>query len=385
MNKQNYIVKTFQGLEQVLASELKAMGAETVEAQRRAVTFTGSKEMMYRVNFQARTAIRVLKPIFTFQSRTEDELYAHSKRFDWTSVMDLSHKFAVDSVVNSDTFSHSRYVALKLKDAIADHFKDRLGRRPFVDPKKPHIQFHLHIAGNDCTILMDSSGESLHRRGYRTNQSLAPLNEVLAAGLILLTGWDGQKPFIDPMCGSGTLLIEAALIANGVAPGVFRKEFGFEHWLDFDAELLQNIFNDDANERTCTVPIVGGDLSKNAVDVTLENLRNSGLSKLVEVQKRSVFDFDPPQAPGLMITNPPYGERLKKEQLDVFYRQLGDCCKQRYSGYDIWILTGNLEAMKSFGLRPSRSIAMLNGDIECKYQHFEMYQGSKRAKFQKNI
>ncbi len=242
MKTQNtFVAKTFQGLEEVLANELKTIGAQNVEIQRRMVSFTGDKELMYMANFHLRTATRVLMPIHTFKARNEEELYGLAKKIDWTKYMDLSHKFVIDSTVYSNVFTHSHYAALKLKDAIADHFRDKFNKRPFVDPKNPHLRIHLHIAEQECTILLDSSGESLHKRGYRLHQGVAALNEVLAAGLIILSGWDGSTPFIDPMCGSGTLLIEAALIAKGIAPGIFRKHFAFENWLDFDKEIFEKV------------------------------------------------------------------------------------------------------------------------------------------------
>lgn len=381
IQKFDFVAKTLFGLEEVLAKELRAIGIDDLTVHRRAVSFRGTTHDLYRANFHCRTAIRILKPIYHFTARNEEELYGQAKKFDWSTIMDISHKFAVDGVVNSETFTHSRYVALKLKDAIADQFRDNTGRRPFVDPKKPHIQLHIHISGQECTVLLDSSGDSLHRRGYRQLQDVAPLNEVLAAGLILLSGWDDSKPFVDPMCGSGTLLIEAALIARGIPPGVFRKEFGFENWLDFDKELFERVFNDDSTERESSALILGGDLSKRAIEITRENLKSAGLQRFIEVQHSSIFDLTPPETAGVVITNPPYGERLKKEQLDIFYRQVGDCFKQKYSGWDIWMLAGNTDALKSFGLHPSRTISLLNGTIECKFQRFSMYKGSMKAKF----
>jgi len=375
------VAKTLQGLENVLAEELHEIGAENIELGCRGVTFSGKKETLYKSNFWLRTALRILKPIHVFNARTIDEFYGNARKFDWTSVMDISQKFAVESVVNSELFPHSRYIALKLKDAIADHFRDRFGKRPFVDPKKPHIQFHVHVNNDICTVSLDSSGESLHKRGYRVVQDVAPINEVLAAGLIKLSGWDGDSVFIDPMCGSGTIIIEAALIAYGIAPGIFRQHFGFENWLDFDDQLLQSIYNDDSRERNFEYSIMGGDISKQAIEVAHDNIRNAGLQKFIDIKPRSIFDFDPPEQPGIVITNPPYGERLRKEQLDVFYRQLGDCFEQRYTGYDIWLMSGNFDALKNFGLRPSFSLPMLNGAIDCKYQQFQMYTGSKKAKY----
>jgi len=374
------IAKTQQGLEGVLAEELIAIGAEDVTSTPRGVSFKGDQEMMYKANIQLRTALRILKPIHTFKARTEDEFYGQAKKFDWTSVMDVSQKFAVDSVVNSEAFNHSRYIALKLKDAIADHFREKVGKRPFVDPQNPNIRIHIHIEEEDCIISLDSSGESLHRRGYRQSQDASPINEVLAAGMILLSGWNGESDFIDPMCGSGTLLIEAGLYAHGIPPGIFRKNFGFENWFDFDKSLLQQVYNDESMEREFKHSIIGGDISKRAFETSLDNIRNAGLQKKIDIKNRSVFDFNPPKGKGIVITNPPYGEKLKKEQIETFYKQLGDCFKQRYSGYDVWLISNNIEALKSFGLRPSNSMSLANGALECKYQKFSMYQGSPKVK-----
>ncbi|MDD4385942.1 MAG: THUMP domain-containing protein [Bacteroidales bacterium] len=379
--KRQFVAKTLHGLEGILAGELKGIGAENVEKQRRMVNFTGTTEMLYRANFQIRTATRILLPIYTFKARNEEELYGIAKKFDWTSIMDLSHKFAVDATVNSSIFTHSHFIALKLKDAIADHFRDRFGKRPFVDPKNPHIQIHIHISDQDCTILLDSSGESLHKRGYRLHQDVAPINEVLAAGLILLSGWDGTTPFIDPMCGSGTLLIEAALIAKGMAPGIFRKHFAFENWLNFEKETFEKVFNDESYERDIDPIILGGDISGRAIEIAQSNLKDAGIQKLIQVKKQSIFDFFPPEGPGTVITNPPYGERLKKDQITVFYKQLGDTFKQRYQGYNIWVLSGNSEALKNFGLHASNPTTLFNGPIECKYQSYSIYSGSKKAKY----
>lgn len=380
-DKKTYIAKTLHGLEELLANELTTIGAEDVTIQRRMVSFTGNTETLYRANFQTRTATRILMPIYEFKARNEEELYGIAKKFDWTSVMDLSHKFAVDATVNSEIFTHSHYIALKLKDAVADHFRDRFGRRPFVDPKKPHIQLHIHINNQDCTLLLDSSGESLHKRGYKLHQDIAPINEVLAAGLIMLSGWDAKTPFIDPMCGSGTIAIEAALIARGIAPGVFRKSFGFENWLNFEKDTFEKVFNDESFERDLTPTIIGGDLSNRAIDLATLNAKNAGMHKFINMTKRSVFDFDPPQGPGTVITNPPYGERLKKDQITTFYKQLGDCFKQRYHDYNIWMISGNMDAIKSFGLHQSKTYTLFNGPLECKYQRYDIYSGSKKMKY----
>ncbi|NOU16038.1 MAG: RNA methyltransferase [Bacteroidales bacterium] len=383
-DKFEMIAKTLQGLEGVLADELKVLGAENVIPTLKTVSFNGDKELMYKANIQLRTALRILKPIYTFKARTEDEFYGQAKKFDWPSIMDITHKFAVDSVVDSDIFNHSRYVALKLKDAIADHFREKLGKRPFVDPQNPNLRIHVHIVDDECTISLDSSGESLHRRGYRSTQDASPINEVLAAGMILLSGWKGESDFIDPMCGSGTLLIEAGLYAHGIPPGIFRKNFGFENWFDFDKSLLQQVYNDESMEREFSHSIIGGDISKRAIEISTENIRNAGLHRKIDIKVQSVFDFDPPQQnKGIVITNPPYGERLKRDQIETFYKQLGDCFKQRFNGYDVWLISNNLDALKNFGLRPSKAITLTNGTLEYKYQRYSMFQSSPKVKIKK--
>ncbi|PIE84655.1 MAG: RNA methyltransferase [Bacteroidia bacterium] len=378
MEKVRYVAKTMQGLEPVLAEELRQLGAENVEEKNRVVFFDGDKRMMYRANFCLRTALRILKPLATFQAESVNELYANALAYDWSEVMDLSKRFSIDSVVNSETFSHSRYAALKVKDAIVDQFRNRCGKRPFVDPDRPHVRIHLHIWETTCSLLLDSSGQSLHMRGYRRQQDVAPLNEVLAAGMVLTSGWRGECPFLDPMCGSGTLAIEAALIARGMAPGLFRQHYGFEDWPDFDPDLLEEVYNDDSMERECEVPIMGSDVSGKAMEVAQQNVKAAGLTKLIHLEKQSVFDLMPGMIPGVVITNPPYGERLKQFQLDSFYSQLGDVFKARYPGWDVWMLTGNRVAMKSFGLHPSKTTTLFNGPLECKYQRFSMYKGSLR-------
>ncbi|HCT31317.1 MAG TPA: RNA methyltransferase [Bacteroidales bacterium] len=377
-DKFELIAKTHQGLEGVLAEELRLIGADEISISPKTISFKGDKEMMYKANIQLRTATRILKPIYSFKARTEDEFYGQAKKYDWSSVMDISQKYAVDSIITSEVFNHSRYIALKLKDAIADHFREKVGKRPFVDPQNPQIRVHVNVIEDECTICLDSSGEPLHRRGYRSTQDSSPINEVLAAGMILLSGWKGDSDFIDPMCGSGTILIEAGLIAHGIPPGIFRKHFGFENWFDFDEALLQQVYNDDSMEREFNYSIIGGDISKRAVEISTENVRNAGLQKKVDIKFESIFDFTPPMGKGVVVTNPPFGEKLKKEQIESFYKQLGDCFKQRFVGYDVWIISSNSEALKSFGLRPATSMSLINGGLECRYYHYPMYKGAPK-------
>ncbi len=373
-----YIAKTLQGLEPVLAEELRALGAQNIEQECRLVRFEGDLRLLYLANYHCRTALRILKPLAHFTAQNTDELYEQALQFDWSSVMELTHHFAIDSVVNSEAFKDSRYATYRLKDAIVDQFRSRYNRRPFVDSEHPQVRINLHIREESCDILLDSSGDSLHKRGYRVAQDVAPLNEVLAAGMILHSGWNGEVPFLDPMCGSGTLLIEAALIANKIAPGLFRQHFAFEFWPDFDADLLAEIANDDSQECESDVLIMGTDISGKALESAEANIRSAGLHKHISLKKESIFDLQPPMIPGIVVTNPPYGERLKQFQLDRFYTQLGDVFKARYNGWDVWVLAGNRVAMKNFGLHPSRTITLFNGPIECKYQRFAMYAGSMK-------
>ncbi len=373
-----YIAKTLQGLEPVLAEELRALGAQNISQECRMVRFEGDLRLLYMANYHCRTALRILKPLISFSAENTDELYEQARAFDWSTLMEVTHHFAIDSVVNSDIFRDSRYATYRLKDAIVDYFRSRYNRRPFVDSDHPQVRINLHIHDHSCDILLDSSGESLHKRGYRVAQDVAPLSEVLAAGMILHSGWNGEVPFLDPMCGSGTLLIEAALIANGIAPGLFRDHFAFEFWADFDADLLTEIANDDSQEHDSDVLIMGTDISGKALESAAANIRSAGLHKHISLKKESVFDLQPPIIPGIVITNPPYGERLKQFQLDRFYTQLGDVFKARYEGWDVWVLAGNRVAMKNFGLHPSRTITLFNGPIECKYQRFAMYAGSMK-------
>lgn len=377
------IAKTFMGLENVLAKELTELGAGNVQVGRRMVSFTGDKEMMYRANFQLHTAIRILKPIKHFKASSADEVYEGVKAVDWSEYITERSTFSVDSVVYSDDFRNSRFVTYKVKDAIVDQFREKGGSRPNISVANPDLRLNIHIADNSCTLSLDSSGESLHRRGYRQEQVEAPLNEVLAAGMILMTGWQGETDFIDPMCGSGTLLIEAALIAQNMAPGVFRKEYAFEKWQDFDKELFDEIYNDDSKEREFKHKILGYDCDIKAVNTARLNIKAAGLTKCIEVECADFKDFRQPSAPAILVSNPPYGERISTQNLLGTYKMIGERLKHQFQGNDAWILSYKEECFEAIGLKPSQKIPVYNGSLECEFRKYSIF-GGKFSDFRKD-
>lgn len=379
MEQFDMVAKTFQGLEEVLATELINLGANDVQLGRRMVSFSGDKAMMYKANFCLRTAIRVLKPIKTFKAKNADEVYEEIKAIAWENILDVDKTFAVDATVFSEEFRHSKFVAYKVKDAIVDHFRDLNGKRPSVRINKPDVFLNIHIAQTTCTLSLDSSGESLHRRGYRQEAVEAPLNEVLAAGMLLLTGWKGECDLIDPMCGSGTIPIEAALIARNIAPGVFRKEFAFEKWGDFDQNLFDSIYNDDTQEREFNHKIYGYDNNPQANEIATRNIKAAGVSKDVVLKLQPLQQFEKPAEKSLMVTNPPYGERISTRDLLGLYQLIGERLKHAFSGNDAWILSYREECFEQIGLKPSVKIPLFNGALECEFRKYELFDGKFKA------
>lgn len=369
------IAKTFQGLETVLATELIDLGANNIQIGRRMVSFTGDKELLYRANFQLRTAIKILKPIKHFRATSADEVYSAVQEIDWTEYLTYETTFAVDSVVFSTEFRHSKFVAYKVKDAIVDQMREKTGERPNISVTNPDLQLHIHIAEYDCTLSLDSSGESLHRRGYRQESVEAPLNEVLAAGIIMLTGWKGQCDLIDPMCGSGTIPIEAALIARGIAPGVYRKEYAFEKWSDFDQELFDRIYEDDSNEHPFEHHIYGYDINHNAVNIATNNVKAAGLSKEITIAQQDFTNFTQPVEKSILITNPPYGERISAPDLLGLYKMIGNKLKHEFTGNEAWVLSYREECFDQIGLKPSLRTPLYNGSLECEVRKYQMFSG----------
>ena len=369
------IAKTFQGLEEVLAQELIELGANDVQIGRRMVSFSGDQEMMYRANFCLRTAVRVLKPISHFRARNADDVYKAVKEIEWNDFLDLDTSFVVDTTVYSTEFRNSKFVAYKVKDAIVDYFMEREGKRPNISVSNPDLRLNIHIAEESCTLSLDSSGESLHLRGYRTATVDAPINEVLAAALIKMSGWQFDCDLIDPFCGSGTILVEAALMARNIYPGVFRRKFGFENWKDFNPELLSSIFDDDSNERTFEHRIIGADINLRAVEAAQANAKAAGVADLITVEQREIRNFTHPESPALLITNPPYGERLRPEDLSDIYRTLGEKLKREFQGGEAWVISSREELFDSMRLRPSFKVPLQNGSLDCELRKYVTFEG----------
>jgi putative N6-adenine-specific DNA methylase len=383
LEKFKLLAKTTFGFEDLLAGELTSFGATNIEKLTRAVTFDGDHEVMYKANLWSRVALRILKPIKTFPAGSEQQLYDEVKKIDWSQFLSVDETLAVDGVVSNSMLNHSLYVALKTKDAIVDQFRENVGRRPSVDTAHPKVRINVHISKDIANISLDSSGDSLHKRGYRNQTGEAPINETLAAGMIMLSGWDRKSPLVDFMCGSGTILIEAALMAKNIAPGIFRNEFGFERWNDFDSELWEKI-RDDAKAKELKkmeFPLVGIDKSQQTLKTAKENVSNARMNDSIRLHAMPFEEYTPEVNNGMVIINPPYGGRITDEDLFSLYKSIGDQLKKKYKGFTAWILTANKEAAKNIGLKPSRKIELYNGSLECRFLKFELYEGSKKGKY----
>lgn len=374
------ICKTFQGLEQVLADELTALNAKNVEIIKRAVVCDYDIELLYRCNLQLRTCLKVLVPLFEFESNSPDDLYGFAVRIPWEDYFTIDQSFAIDFTIQSEFFTHSQFASLKLKDAICDRFrKFHKDKRPDVNPEKPDILFNLHINKNKVTISMDSSGTSLHQRGNRVEQTIAPINEVLAAGLILMSKWDRQSHFVDAMCGSGTIVIEAASLAINKAPNLDRNYFCFKNWKNYDKILYNDICTElDLKITEFDYKIIGSDNNKKAVFIAQNNVKKAGFSSFVEIRESSIQKMIPPMGKGTLIINPPYGERMETYQIDLLYKQIGDAFKQHFTGYTCGIISNNFEGLKNIGLKPMKKYPVINGKLDCVFYLYEMYEGSKR-------
>ena len=374
------VAKTLFGFEELLAKELTQLGAQAVKVGVRHVSYLGDKGFMYKANMGLRTAIKILKPIATFKVINETELYNKINALPWEDYLKSDGTLAVGATLNGDTFTHSQYVALKTKDAIVDRFRDKTGERPNVDLRFPDLKIDIHIDRHFCTVSLDSSGESLHKRGYKIATNIAPINEVLAAGLVMLSGWDGQSDFMDPMCGSGTVLVEAAMIACNIPPNLMRNEFGFERWEDWDVDLFEKIEESLLSKtRDFHHKIMGFDKSPSAVEKAIQNVENAKLDDFIYIKNEDFFKTQKGGDAHLhMVFNPPYGERLDIE-MESFYGSIGSTLKHKYPGTNAWMISSNMEALKHIGLRPSRKIKLFNAKLESKFVKYEMYEGTKKT------
>ncbi len=374
-----YVAKTLFGLEKVLSEELTELGATDVKILNRAVAFSGDKELLYRANYYLRTALKILIPIVDGVVNNEQELYDFVRTVYWERYMSVNDTLAVEVAVKSSYFKHSQYISQKIKDAVVDQFRDKHGVRPSVDLENPSLRINAFIQDNAITLSRDSSSESLHRHGYRMRQGPAPLNEVLAAGMIKIAGWDKSKPLVDFMCGSGTIPVEAAMMAANIPPGDLRESFGFQRWKDYDPALFNKIVTErNVPPRKLKTMIFASDISDDYIKLSRRHAQNAGVLRYIQFSTLPFNEVIPPIGPGTVIINPPYGERVVQENLNDLYKQIGDMLKKSYTGYDAWIISGNAEAMKNVGLRPSPKVILYNGQLECRYNRYSLYQGSKK-------
>lgn len=372
------VAKTLFGMEDVLAAELSELGAQNIHILNRAVSFTGDKKLMYKANYNLRMALKILVPIGESELKNENDLYPYVRSIQWDKYMGVDETLAIDVALKSDLFTHSQFVAQKVKDAIVDQFRDKYGRRPSVDLEFPALRINAFLSDKRITLSIDSSGDPLYRRGYRFKQGLAPLNEVLAAGLVKMTGWTGDVPFVDFMCGSGTIPVEAAMMAAKIPPGALGRPYGFQKWRDYDKDLFREIEKEIAIEKQ-ELRIFASDISPEAVRLAVNHARNAHVTDSISFSTADFSALTPPPGPGVILINPPYGERIVPENINELYALIGSKFKRSFEGYTAWIFSGNYEAMKHVGLRPFRKIHLFNGQLECRLNGFALYSGSKKA------
>jgi putative N6-adenine-specific DNA methylase len=374
------VAKTFHGLEEVLAAEIRELGGKDIEILNRAVRYRGDKSLLYKSNLYLRTAIRILVPVIQSEIKNQIDLYNRVRDYEWEKHLHAGMTMAMDTFLNSSAFSNSQFVSLKTKDAIVDRIRDKFNRRPSISKDNPDLFINIHLAGNQLTVSVDTSGASLHKRGYRKADVEAPLNEVLAAGMILLTGWKGETDFYDPMCGSGTLGIEAALIARKIPPGMFRKQYGFEKSPDFEADLFEEIF-ENVEEQKWEGNIFCSDISKQAIQAAMKNAREASVHKNIQFLGVNFDSYPVVEKKSLAVINPPYGQRIVKPEIVSFYKSIGNTMKRSFAGSEVWMISSNLEALKFIGLKPSAKYKLFNGALECLYNRYTIYAGSKKSKF----
>ncbi|MCL2682512.1 MAG: THUMP domain-containing protein [Bacteroidales bacterium] len=368
-----------KGLEPILAKELADLGATNIEIGNRAVMFEGDQKVMYRANYECRTALAILKPLVDFQIKTQDDLYDKVVSMAWEKLFCVDSKMMVESFCMDSVFTHTKFVSQRTKDAICDHFRRLFHKRPYVDLENADVKIDVYLYRNRCVISLNSSGDSLHRRNYRIQANQAPINEVLAAGLIVLSEWDMKTDFYDPMCGSGTLLIEAAMKACNMPAQFYRKKFAFQYWNDFDTMLwkqVQTMAVENISDPECE--IFGSDISEESLYIAEQNIKQARLHKDISLRLGDFMKLDKPCEKGMIVSNPPYGVRLEVEDLIEMYQNIGDKLKKDYQDWIAWFISSDVDAMKRFGLHPSKKIELYNGSLLCKFQKFELYEGSRK-------
>ncbi len=370
-----FTAKTFHGLEKILASELKKIGARDIKILKRAVGFTGNIEIMYRANYEVRTALNILQKISDFTANSSEELYEKTKQINWDFHLNPDETFAIDKTVHSNIHKHSQFAALKTKDAVADFYTEKYGKRPSVNIKNPDKKINLHINGNKCTLSIDTSGDALFKRGYRTATGPAPLNEALAAGIIMLTDYKNIDYFYDPMCGSGTILIEAARIFMNIPPAYSRKDFAFQKFSNYDYRLWNKVkrIADKKINKTISVKIIGTDIDEELVKISKRNISEAGLRNYITVLPKDFLHTKFENKKGLIITNPPYNERIKSLNINNLYKEIGDTLKKGYKNWSSYIFSGNPDAIKNIGLKTSQKFQLYNGKIDCRLLKYEIY------------
>lgn len=377
--------RTFHGLEELLAEELRSLSAQNIQISKRAVTFEGDLALLYKANIGLRTALKILVPIHECTATTPEQLYEEVRKVDWTKYLGVNGTFMVETAVQSSLFTHSKYVGLKAKDAIVDQFREKFGSRPSVNLQRPNLYVDVRISSDQVCISLNSSGDALYKRGYRLDTNEAPLSEVLAAGMVMLTGWKGEKDLLDFMCGSGTIVIEAAMIASDMAPNLLREDFAFKTWNDFDPRLLMDVrkeFRAKIKEPTCK--IFGSDIDKESIRMAMDNATRAKVDDRIMLKVRDYTQMEPPFQNGIIISNPPYQLRLRTDDIEAFYKEIGDVLKKKYNGFDAWIISANLLAIKQVGLKTSRKIMLYNGPLECRFNKYELYEGSRKLSHEAN-
>jgi len=373
------VAKTLFGIEAVLADDLAALGASDIKPLNRAVSFTGDTRLLYRSNFHLRTALKILIPIHESELKDENQLYDYIRSISWEKYLGVDDTLAIEVALKSDLYTHSQFVAQKIKDAVVDQFRDKYGRRPSVDLESPHVRINAYIRNKTSTLSLDSSGDPLYRRGYRFRQGPAPLNEVLAAGLIKLTGWK-SVPLVDFMCGSGTIPVEAAMMAAEIPPGALGRGYGFQKWRDYDKDLFQEIAHEKKWYSNKTrLPVYASDISPETIRLAMSHARNARVVDQINFQTCHFNDYVPPSEPGIVLINPPYGERIIPDDINSLYAEIGDKLKKSFQGYTAWIFSGNPDALKNVGLKPGKKIPMFNGQLACRFISYSLYSGSKKS------